>query len=126
MREIYRQSTQGTVVAHAADDPPFSSCKTQLRTNRDRHFLPRWRGWSQYCTCQKDSLYEQETIELVSSVDTERADIFIEPPDCESGDSAEDSGDEEMGGSLDDLSGHPLDVVADVILYKNGETRQDQ
>lgn len=48
----------------------------------------------------------QKVIELVRPVDTERADIFTEPPHCESGDSTEDSEDEEMGGSLDNLSGH--------------------
>lgn len=60
----------------------------------------------------------EEVIELVTSVDTERADISLEPPDCESSVSAEDSGD---GGSLIYLSGHHLDVVEDIILYKNVE-----
>ena len=44
--------------------------------------------------------------------------LFIELPDCGSGDSAEDRADEELGGSLDNLSGHQFKVVADVILYK--------
>ncbi len=49
----------------------------------------------------------------------DRADIFIEGPEGESGDSAQDSGDEEFG-TIDSLSGKQLDTVADLIIVKHG------
>ncbi len=47
------------------------------------------------------------------------AEIFIEPPEGESGDSAEDSGDEEFGTS-DNFSGKQLDTVTDLKTVKHG------
>lgn len=64
------------------------------------------------------SLHHRQNI-----VDIESVDIFIQPPDCESGYNAEDSGDE-ICESLDNLSGYPLDIVVDVILYKNKQKDQ--
>lgn len=66
-------------------------------------------------------LTSEEIIQLLEDDDFTRADIYITPP-VDGLDSEEDSGDEEGGGNVNNLSGKQLQSEATFTVVKNGET----
>ncbi|MGH0189192.1 UNVERIFIED_CONTAM: hypothetical protein FKN15_033832 [Acipenser sinensis] len=62
-----------------------------------------------------------EVVSILESGEFDEAEIFITPPDDDGADSAEDSGDEDTGGSVNNLSGKQLRVDADFTGYRHGQ-----
>ncbi|XP_072380790.1 uncharacterized protein [Diabrotica undecimpunctata] len=65
----------------------------------------------------------QEALDIAYESDNEVTDIYIQPPDCQDL-TDEDSGDEDEGGTVENLSSRQLLAPAEVV-FSNGTRVED-